>query len=142
MLLPYLDREAVTHDLEAVGAQFRATMPAVIAADLAPDLRFTEILDDLDDELGTGLPDWINPPGSDWFVLGPETTSLFLEWDWAMEEASGVALPDFLDAWRDVEGGLENVRLHAGRVRAFGSAKLTPPRSRARKSSTKRRSRS
>ncbi|MDP3214106.1 MAG: hypothetical protein Q8S73_08380, partial [Deltaproteobacteria bacterium] len=64
---PYADRGSVTDDLDAVAAEFRALMPEVIAADLAPDLRFTEILEDLDDELGAGLPDWMgSPDGEDY----------------------------------------------------------------------------
>jgi hypothetical protein len=114
----------VTDDLDAVAAQFRSLMPEVIAADLAPDLRFTEILEDLDDELGAGLPD-----GED-YHLGPEATRLFLEWDWAMESASGVSPKTFLDAWLEVAGCMARVHLHAATVEGFRPAKAPARRSR------------
>lgn len=117
---------AVADDLEVVGAQFRAMMPAVIAADLAPDLRFSEILDDLGEELGAGLPEWIEAPDGDDFVLGPETSSLVLEWDWTMEQAKGVGLAAFLDEWRDVEERLTNVSLHEQSIRDFVMAQPEP----------------
>lgn len=127
---PYADRQSVADDLDAVAAQLRAMMPAVIAEDLAPDLRFTEILEDLDEELGAGLPDWMGSADGEEYWLGPETTRLFLEWDWAMEQASGVAWPDFLDAWREVEGRMAQVRLHAKSVDGFARAKPAPRRPR------------
>jgi hypothetical protein len=136
---PYTDRASVAGDLDAVAAQLRALMPAVIAADLAPDLRFTEIVEDLDDELGSGLPDWMGSAGDEEYLLGAETTRLFLEWDWAMEQASGVARADFLDGWREVEGSLAHVRLHAASIDGFGSAKR--PAARPRGSTSKGRSR-
>ena len=123
---PYLALGAVADDLEVVGAQFRAMMPAVIAADLAPDLRFSEILDDLGEELGAGLPEWIEAPDGDDFVLGPETSSLVLEWDWTMEQAKGVGLAAFLDEWRDVEERLTYVSLHEQSIRDFVMAQPEP----------------
>ncbi|MBP6831995.1 MAG: hypothetical protein KA978_14510 [Deltaproteobacteria bacterium] len=128
---PYADRGSVTDDLDEVAKQLRALMPAVIAADLAPDLRFTEILEDLDDELGAGLPDWIGSPDGDDYHLGPEATRLFLEWDWAMEEASGVSPKAFLDAWLEVEGRMAQVRLDTASVEGFRPARRSSRRPRA-----------
>ncbi len=116
---PYVNRGAVADDLEAVGAQLHAIMPAVIAADLAPDLVFSEILDDLDDELGAALPEWMESTDGEPYSLGPEVTSLVLAWDWTMARAKGVALAEFLDDVRDLEGGLENVSLNDASIREF-----------------------
>jgi hypothetical protein len=127
---PYADRQSAADDLDAVAARFRALMPAVIAADLAPDLRFTEIVEDLDDELGAGLPDWISSPDGEDYHLGSETTRLFLEWDWAMESASGVSPKAFHDAWLEVEGRLVQVRLDAATVEGFRPARTALRRSR------------
>jgi len=129
--VPYSSHDLVTADLDVVAVQFREMMPAVIAADLAPDLRFTEILEDLDDELGSGLPDWITSADGEGYQLGAETTKLFLEWDWAMEQASGVARADFLDAWREVEEATAHVRLDSEIVEGFRPAKRAPPRPRS-----------
>lgn len=125
---PYLIRSEVADDLEVVGAQLRTMTPALIAADLAPDLRYAEILKDLDDEVGAGLPEWIESADGNELLLGPETSSLVLEWDWAMEQAKGVGWTDFLDDWRDTEERLTNVILDDQSIRAFVLGQPEPAR--------------
>lgn len=114
---PYLDTSAITDDLDALASKMRPLIPRVIAEHIAPEFSFA--LDELDDELYAGLPDWIEPGGGEPCVLGPEATSCVLEWQWTVALRDGRDAPAFLDDVRDLENRLENVELSDQAIKKF-----------------------
>jgi hypothetical protein len=116
---PYVDTEAISADLDASAARMRPLIPRVIAEQIAPAFSFVEAIDELDDDLGEGLPDWLDLAGGDGCYLGPEATSCLLEWEWIGARRDGRDAPAFLDAIRDLEGRLENVTLDQATIKKF-----------------------
>ena len=116
---PYLDTASLSTDLDAVAARMHPLVGRVIADRIAPDFSFTEAIEALDDDLGAGLPDGIDPDEGEPCELGPATTSCLLEWEWAVARRDARGAPEFFDDIRDLESRLEHVELDQPAVRKF-----------------------
>jgi len=97
----------------------RPLVGRMIADRIAPDFSFTEAIEALDDDLGAGLPDGIDPDEGEPCGLGPAATSNLLEWEWAVARRDARGAPAFFDDIRDLESRLEHVELDQPAVRKF-----------------------
>ena len=79
---PYLDGSSLARDLEPIAARMRQILERVVDEGLAPDFRFRTAIEDMDAEIGSGLPDWMDPSSGDGCPLGPEVTGCLLAWEW------------------------------------------------------------
>jgi hypothetical protein len=116
---PYLDPSSISTDLEAIAARMRALIPRVIAEGIAPELSFAEAVEEMNEGLYAGLPDWIEPGGDEACCLGPEATACLLEWEWASAQREGRDAAAFLDDVRDLETRLDNVELDHKAITTF-----------------------
>ena len=116
---PYLDTVSLSADLDAIAARMRPLIGRVIAERIAPEFSFTNALEALDDDLGAGLPDGIEPDGGEPCSLGPAATSSLLEWEWTVTRRDARDAPAFFDDIRDLETRLEHVDLDQPSVKKF-----------------------
>jgi hypothetical protein len=75
---PYVDVLAFAEDLEPLAKELRSLLPRVIGEDLAPGFDPREFLAGMEEEIGSGLPEWIDPFVDD-LELGPELTGFLLD---------------------------------------------------------------
>ncbi len=116
---PYLDTGSLATDLDAVAARMRPLIGRMIADRIAPEFSFSEAIEALDDDLGAGLPDGIEPDGGEPCGLGPAATSSLLEWEWTVARRDGRDATAFFDDIRDLEARLEHVALDQPTVEEF-----------------------
>jgi hypothetical protein len=86
---PYLDTSSFAEDLEPIAARMRALLPPVLKQNLDPGFSFEDSLRSTAEEVGAGLPEWMEDTGEG-IVFGPEVTRFLLEWEW------GIAMRDKL----------------------------------------------
>jgi hypothetical protein len=110
---PYLDTTSVERDLEAIASRIRALIPRVVA----PEFSFAHTLDEMDEALFAGLPDWIEP--GERCHLGAEATACLLAWEWAVAEREGRDASAFLDGIRDLEARLKKIALDHDVIQIF-----------------------
>jgi len=67
---PYLDASGLARDLDPIAAGMRGLLVRAVELGLEPGLGAAEVLEDLDDEVCSGLPDWMDVPEED-CELGP-----------------------------------------------------------------------
>jgi hypothetical protein len=116
---PYLDASALAADLDAVAVRMLPLVGRVVRDRIAPDSSLADALGTLDDDLGAGLPDGIDPDECEPCALGPAATSCLLEWEWAVAKRDARGAPAFLDDIRDLESRLRYVGLDQAAVRKF-----------------------
>lgn len=88
---PYLDGSSVAQDIEPIAARMRKILERVMDEGLAPEFSFLTAIKDLDAEIGSGLPEWMDPSSGDGCPLGPEVTGCLLEWEWRACRRGGAA---------------------------------------------------
>lgn len=86
---PYFDGSALADDLEPIAKRMWKVLPRVFDGDLDPGFSFAEAIAESADEIGTGLPEWIDPSAGDGTQLGPVATGCLLEWEWRRRGGTG-----------------------------------------------------
>jgi hypothetical protein len=123
---PYLDGSSLAQDLEPIGARMRKVLERVMDEGLAPEFSFLAAIKDLDAEIGSGLPEWMDPSSGDGCLLGPEVTECLLEWEWRACRRDGRNAFELADAIRNLEASARIVSLDddtiARFIRALGDA--------------------
>lgn len=84
---PYLDSGSLADDLELIAAQMKELLPRVMDEDIDPGFSFPEALKGTVEEIGSGLPEWLDDPEG--YSLGPEVTRCLLEWEWLAGQRRG-----------------------------------------------------
>ena len=116
---PYLDASSLAGDLEPIAARMRAMLERVMDEGLAPDWSFLTAIEDMDAEIGSGLPDWMDPSSGDGCSLGPEVTGCLLEWEWRARRRDGRSAFELAEAIRTLEASARIVSLDRDTVARF-----------------------
>lgn len=106
---PYHDTGAVLGDLESPAAKMRPLIARVVEEDLDPDFSFAETIAQTDDEIGSGLPEWLTVDDS--HAFGPVATSCLIEWEWRTVTREGIGPFTLLDNIRRLEDSLKRTYL-------------------------------
>ncbi|MBI2317133.1 MAG: hypothetical protein HYU75_09055, partial [Betaproteobacteria bacterium] len=116
---PYFDGDSLALGLEPLAARMRPLLARVMDGDLAPGFSFLAAIDDLDTQIGSGLPKWMDPSSGDGCPLGPEVTGCLLEWEWRACRRDGRGAFELADAIRKLEASARIVSLHEETVAKF-----------------------
>ena len=116
---PYLDASSLAEDLEPLAVRMRKILERVIEEELDPDFSFLAAIQDLDAEIGSGLPEWMDPSSGDGCSLGPEVTRCLLDWEWRACRRDGRSPFELVDAIRKVEASAKTVSLDGGTIARF-----------------------
>ena len=123
---------AIADDLDTLAANMRPLIPRIIAAGAAPDFSFAEAIEDLNEDLFTGLADWLDPGLNDGCYLGPEVTSCLLEWEWTVPRSTHrgcLAATGWAPSWTRRGPRARPFDPRGGGLRAHESALIANPRS-------------
>ncbi|MFQ5827879.1 MAG: hypothetical protein ACE5JD_01805 [Candidatus Methylomirabilia bacterium] len=116
---PYLDGSSLAQDLEPIAAGMRELLERVMDEGLDPEFSFLTAIEDLDAEIGSGLPDWMDPSSGDRCPLGPEVTRCLLEWEERAGRREGRSAFELADAIRKLEASARIVRLDDDTITRF-----------------------
>jgi hypothetical protein len=116
---PYLDGSSLAEDLEPIAARMREILERVMDEEPEPDFSFLTAIKDMDAEIGSGLPDWMDPSSGDGCPLGPEATGCLLEWEWRACRRDGRSAFELADGIRKLEASTRIVSLHHDTVAQF-----------------------
>lgn len=116
---PYLDGSSLAQDLEPLAARMRKLLERVMDEELDPDFSFLAAIRELDAEIGSGLPEWMDPSSGDGCPLGPEVTGCLLEWEWRAQRHDGRSAFELVDAIRKVESSAKTVSLDDDTIARF-----------------------
>jgi hypothetical protein len=116
---PYLDGASLAEDLEPIAARMRTILERVMDEGLDPDFGFLTAIEEMDAEIGSGLPDWMDPSSGDRCPLGPEVTGCLLEWEWRACQRDGRSAFALADAIRKLEASARIVSLDCDTVAKF-----------------------
>jgi len=114
---PYLDSSALAADLEPIAARMRELLPRVVDEDLAPEFSFRAALEETAQEIGSGLPEWINDPEGCYFE--PQVTECLLEWEWRVGRREGRHPFEIVDRICRLEASLEDASLDGEAIAGF-----------------------
>jgi hypothetical protein len=116
---PYLDGYGLAQDLEPIAARMRGLLERVMNEELDPDFSFLAAVKDMDTDIGSGLPDWMDPSSGDGCALGPKVTGCLLEWESRAGRRDGRSAFDLADAIRKLEASARIVSLDDDTVAKF-----------------------
>ena len=116
---PYLDGYSLAQDLEPIAARMRKILERVMDEGLAPEFSFLTAIKDLDAEIGSGLPEWMDPSSGEGCPLGPEVTGCLLEWEWRARRRDGRSVFELADGIRAFEASARIVSLHDDTIMRF-----------------------
>lgn len=116
---PYLDGLSLAGDLEPIAARLRKLIVPVMDEDLDPNFSFLRAIEELDAEIGSGLPEWMDRSSGDGCALGPEVTGCLLEWEWRMRRRDGRSAFELVDALRRFEAAAKTVSLDDETIARF-----------------------
>ena len=116
---PYLDGSSLAQDLEPIAARMRKILERVMDEGRAPEFSFLTAIKDLDAEIGSGLPEWMDPSSGDGCPLGPEVTGCLLEWEWRARRRDGRSASELADAIRTLEASARIVSLDGDTIARF-----------------------
>jgi hypothetical protein len=116
---PYLDGSSLAQDLEPLAARMRKILERVMDEELDPDFSFLAAIEELDAEIGSGLPEWMDPSSGDGCPLGPEVTGCLLEWEWRAYRQDGRSAFKLVDAVRQLEASAKIVSLDDDTIARF-----------------------
>jgi hypothetical protein len=116
---PYLDTGSIADDLEQAAAQIQPLLSRIIDANLcAPTFRFADVIRDTADEIGGGLPDWMDGSWDPaWF--GPVATRCLLDAEWRICQRAGTGAFECVDALLALEQSLGKAHLSNKAIEAF-----------------------
>ena len=115
----YLDASSLALDLEPIAARMRAMLERVMDEGLAPAFSFLSAIEEMDAEIGSGLPDWMDPSSGDGCSLGPEVTGCLLQWEWRARRRDGHSAFELAEAIRKLEASARIVSLDDDTVARF-----------------------
>lgn len=101
---PYLDLDGVMQDLEQIARRMHELLARVWDENLHPELSFADAIAAAALEIGTGLPEWIQPVDAGQF--GRQTTACMLEWQWRTAQREGVGALEYIGRIRLFEQSL------------------------------------
>jgi hypothetical protein len=81
-------------DLEQIAGRMHKLLARVWDEDLDPELSFADAIAAAALEIGTGLPEWIQPVDAGQF--GRQTTGCLLEWQWRTAQREGVGALEYV----------------------------------------------
>ena len=116
---PYLDGSSLAEDLEPLAARMRTILERVMDEGLDSDFNFLTAIEDLDAEIGSGLPEWMDPSSGDRCPLGPEVTGCLLEWGWRACRRDGRSAFELADAIQNLEASARIVSLDDDTIARF-----------------------
>lgn len=116
---PYLDGYGLAQDLEPIAARMRGLLERVMDEELDPDFSFLAAVQNMDRDIGLGLPDWMDPSSGDGCPLGPEVSGCLLQWEWRACRRDGRSAFDLADAIRTLEASARIVSLDDDAVAKF-----------------------
>ncbi len=94
-------------------------MVSVMDEDLDPDFSFLSAIEELDGEIGSGLPEWMDRSSDDGCALGPEVTGCLLEWEWRARRRDRRSAFELMDAIRKFEASAKTVSLDDETIARF-----------------------
>ena len=115
---PYLDVSSLAGDLEPIAAEMRKLIPKTIDLGLEPGLGAADVLRNLDEEVGAGLPEWFDRPDQD-CDLGPELTCCIFEWERLTSSGERGQTFALVDRVRRAEAGATRFGLDGNAVTDF-----------------------
>lgn len=118
---PYCDLSSLSLDLDKVAKRLRPLLAPVQRAGIAGDFSFLDRLRHLDDELASGLPEWMAPDELE-LMLGPEATACMLEWEGGVPERPRCELFELIDAITRLEAERERVCFHEKTIARYVAA--------------------
>ena len=116
---PYFDPLSVTHDLEPIAARMRKLLPRVFEENLDPDFSFAEAVQENVREIGSSLPDYMDPFGNEGFGLGPEATDCLIDWEWRLARRKKMTGFQFVDRLCELEISTKGLGLDEKAVARF-----------------------
>lgn len=117
---PYLDTSALAGDLEEIAARMRALIPRVVDDNIDPEFDFFKFAVETVDEVGSGLPEWIDG-WEEGYLFGNEGTRCLLEWTWRTmcAEKRPVKPFEFIDRVIEFESANNEINLEGDAVIEF-----------------------
>ena len=101
---PYLSIYDLARDLEPIAARMRKLLKRVWDNNVDPNFSFVETLTSAVEEIGSGLPDWMDSSlENEGLDLGPEVTRCLLEWEWLVTSAEKGSAFQFAEKIRNLE---------------------------------------
>ena len=116
---PYLDGLSLAGDLEPIATRMRKILERVMDEELDPDFSFLSAIEELDEEIGSGLPEWMDASSGDGCALGPEMTGCLLEWEWRARRRDGRTAFELADAIRKLQASVKTVSLDDDTIARF-----------------------
>ena len=117
---PFFDSSEVASDLEEIAKRMYEFIDRVWVDDLAPDLSFIEELREAAASIGSGLPEWFDPPEGIYF--GTQVTRCLLEWEWRRARQEELNVFGFAERIRDLEKSVRDGSLDDNAIVTFFTA--------------------
>jgi len=95
----------------------RELLPRVVDEELAPEFSFREALEETAQEIGSGLPEWIDDPDGCYFE--PQVTECLLEWEWRVGRREGHHPFEIMDRICRLEASLKDASLDGEAIAGF-----------------------
>lgn len=116
---PYFSPSSLADDLEPIATRMRKLLSRVFEEDLDPGFGFAEALKENVEDIGSGLPAWLEPFACEGFHLGPEATACLLEWEWLAAKRDGKGAFGFADKIRWLEASCDHLWLDGDTLKEF-----------------------
>lgn len=114
---PYFDGDALMTALEAVAGKMQPLLETAFTHGFAPAEGFVEALVGVEDEVTTGMPDWIEI--TEGLSMGAALTRCLLNWEWLANAAEGDDAYGFALRIRAAEEELTETSLDDNTLVAF-----------------------
>lgn len=116
---PFLDKEALADDLDRVAERLRPLLERVQAGGLDPEFSLPDKLQQTVDDIGCGLPDYMDPWLNDGFSFGKEATRALLEWECRLSRKNGEPMSVAIRRVAELTVQAEHLDLHEGAIAGF-----------------------
>ena len=116
---PYLDTSALAEDLELIAARMRPLLARVMDEELDPDFGFANEIGLTVEEIGLGLPEWMDPSQYEGCAFGPEVTGCLLEWEWRAAQRDEMSAFEFVDTIRQLEHEANGISFNQDTISTF-----------------------
>ncbi len=116
---PYLDTSALAEDLELIAARMRPLLARVMDEELDPDFGFANEIGLTVEEIGLGLPEWMDPSQYEECAFGPEVTGCLLEWEWRAAQRDEMSAFEFVDTIRQLEHEANGISFNQDTISTF-----------------------
>ena len=120
---PYFTAAALERDLDAAAARMLPLVADVRAHQLDVGFDFAAKIRTSADDIGAGLPDWMDAAAGDRCELGPHATRALVEWEWRAKVADGASIAfATIDRLCELDAALDQLRLDVAVVSRFVTA--------------------